>query len=232
LLDRGIVVVVKKAASSRYARWVFACTAGELVGFGGIPILGSALALCLTSGVETPTRSLVLYAVAIIGGLGEGAVLAWFQLRALTKFVPGLNARHWILATATAASFAWACGMLAPTLDDIVGISDTTQIAIWVPASVLILMSTGTAQAWVLRRVVDNPKSWIVGNSLGWLAGLPWTFVLPSLLSEDAPTGLWIATFVVAGILMGLSVGLVTGVALLRLRPIHISDTRDKTESN
>jgi len=199
------------------------CTAGELIGFVGVPVLGAALALWLTSGMEVATRSLVLYAVAVTGGVFEGAVLASFQLRVLKERVPQVNGRHWIRATGAAAAFAWALGMLAPTLDDVLGISTALQIAIWVPASILILLSIGTAQAWALRRVVANPGSWIAGNSLGWLAGLPWTFVLPALMPDDSPVAWWVATFAIAAALMGLTVGLVTGVFLVRLRREQIS---------
>jgi hypothetical protein len=118
-----------------------------------------------------------------------------------------------------AAALAWACGMLAPTLDDIVGLTAGVQVAIWIPASVLILFSIGAAQAWILRGVVTNPGVWIIANVLGWLAGLPWTFLLPALVPEGAPTPMWIAVFVVAGTLMGLTVGLVTGSGLIRLKP-------------
>lgn len=212
-----------KETSDRYWRWVLLCTSGELVGFVGVPVLGGALALWLTAGLETLTRSLVLYSVAVAGGFGEGALLASFQLRALTEFIPNVNKQHWVLGTGTAAAFAWAFGMLAPTLDDIVGISTRVQVTIWIPASILILLSIGTAQAWVLRKVVDNPRSWIAANSLGWLAGLPWTFVLPALLPDDAPTTWWIAIFTIAAVLMGATVGLVTGLFLLRLRPTQVS---------
>jgi len=212
---------VDDSRSSRYRRWVFVCTAGELLGFGGIPVLGGALAIWLTSDLPEAARSLTLYLVAVFGGFGEGAVLALFQLRVLSEYLPDLNARHWVFGTATAAAFAWACGMLAPTLDEVVGISPYTQVAIWIPASVLILLSIGTAQAFVLRPWVENPNSWIAANSLGWLAGLPWTFVLPALLPGDAPLAWWVAAFVIGGILMGLTVGLVTGLFLLRLRPIR-----------
>lgn len=217
---------VDHETSNRYWRWVLLCTSGELVGFVGVPVLGGALALWLTAGLETSTQSLVLYAVAVAGGFGEGTVLALFQLRVLTECIPNLNNRHWVLGTGTAAAIAWSCGMLAPTLDDVVGISTRAQIMIWVPASILILLSIGTAQAWVLREVVENPKSWITANSLGWLAGLPWTFILPALLPDNAPTAGWIATFAMAAMLMGLSVGLVTGLFLMRLRPTRSPSIR------
>lgn len=203
-----------------YRRWVLFCTVGELVGFGGIPVLGAALVLWLTTGLEPGLRSLLLYAVAVVAGAGEGAVLAWFQLRVLNAWLTRTQARHWILATAGAAAFAWALGMLAPTLDEFVGIPASVQIAMWVPSGLLILLSIGAAQAWVLRQVVENPRRWLIANVIGWLAGLPWTFVLPALLPETAPVVVWIVTFVIAGVLMGLTVGLVTGVALLQLKPI------------
>jgi hypothetical protein len=202
--------------TSLYRRWVLSCTAGELLGFGGIPVAGGALAVWLTADLEHSVRSLVFYAVAVIGGLGEGAVLAWFQLRVLGVAFPDIDRRRWIRNTVLAAAFAWACGMLAPTLDDLVGLSAVAQVAIWVPASLLILFSIGVAQARVFRGVVERPRRWIAANVLGWLLGLPWTFVLPALLPETAPAPAWITVFVIAGILMGLTVGLVTGVSLMR----------------
>ncbi len=214
---------MKRRSSGLFWRWVLFCTVGELVGFGGIPVLGGAIAFSLTAALPPVHQSLALYAVAVIGGLGEGAVLAWFQLRVLQKYFPRLDARLWILATALAASVAWMLGMLAPTLDDVVGISAGTQIAIWIPASLVILLSIGAAQAWVLQRVVERPQRWLVANVLGWLLGLPWTFVLPALLPESTSIIVWVATFVVAGVLMGLTVGLVTGFALVRLAPLRTS---------
>jgi hypothetical protein len=88
---------------------------------------------------------------------------------------------------------------------------------------VLILVSIGSAQAWVLSGGVERPQRWITANALGWLLGLPWTFVLPALLPEDAPTVVWVGTFVIAGVLMGLTVGLVTGWTLVNLvsAPTH-----------
>ncbi|HKI82116.1 MAG TPA: hypothetical protein VKA04_10755 [Pseudodesulfovibrio sp.] len=61
-----------------------ACTVGELVGFGGIPVLGGVIALWLTGGLQAGERSLVLYVVAVLGGLGEGAVLMGLTVGAVT----------------------------------------------------------------------------------------------------------------------------------------------------
>jgi hypothetical protein len=111
--------------------------------------------------------------------------------------------------------------MLAPSLDDVFGLSPTIQIAIWIPAACLILVSIGGAQAWALRGIIERPQRWLAANVCGWLAGLPWTFILPALLPDGTRIEFWIATFAVAGVLMGLTAGLVTGVFLLRLQPVN-----------
>lgn len=107
--------------------------------------------------------------------------------------------------------------MLAPTLDDVFGLSAGQQLAIWIPASLLILAAIGGAQAWVLRGVVAAPRRWLVANLVGWLAGLPWTFALPALLPDTAPVAVFVLTFIVAGTLMGLTTGAVTGAWVVRL---------------
>jgi hypothetical protein len=56
---------------------------------------------------------------------------------------------------------------------------------------------------------------------VGWLGGLPWTFVLPALLPDDAPIPVWIVTFVIAAVLMGMTTGALTGLFLIRLRPVN-----------
>jgi hypothetical protein len=204
-------------ANPLWRRWTLAFTLGEIVGFVGIPVLGAMLTLALTGSLDTRSRAVVLDLVAILGGLGEGTVLGWFQARALKPLLPRLSTSRWVAATAGAAAFAWTCGMLAPTLDDLFTLSVTGQVAIWIPASILILISIGTAQAWVLRAHLASWRQWIVANILGWLAGLPWTFVLPALVPEGAAPWVWVATFLVAGTLMGCAAGAVTGVFLLRM---------------
>ena len=206
------------SSSQIYWRWALVCTAGELIGFGGIPVLAGYATVASTEPLEPGVRAVMIYLVSVAGGLAEGAVLAGFQVLVLRRYLPRLNAGRWIRLTAVAAGLAWMLGMLAPTLDDLIGLSTTAQLIIWIPSSVLILLSIGTAQSLVLADVVQNPTSWIVANAVGWLLGLIWTFVLPALLPENSPPSTWVTTFVIAGILMGLTVGLVTGYALINLK--------------
>ncbi len=172
-----------------WRRWVIAFTLGELIGFGGIPVFGACIALQVTAGLDAAVHSLILYGIVIVGGLGEGA-------------------------------------MLAPTLDDFYGLSSKARAAIWLPAAFLILVAIGIAQSFALRGVVRFSRSWIVGNVLGWFVALPWTFVLPALLPDNAPIAWWVAIFVVAGVLIGRTAGMITGLFLLRLVPIAAGPER------
>jgi len=194
-----------------------AFTLGELIGFGFIPALGGIVATMVTTGMPTTPRALLLYTVAIVGGFGEGLVLAHFQLRVLSEPFPDIDRRRFMLNTGLAASIAWAAGMLAPTLDDIVGLGTVAMIAIWVGAALIILPSIGIAQARVLSDHVERPNRWVVANILGWLAGLPWTFLLPALLPDSAPPDAFVLAMIAGGILMGVTAGGVTGLFLSRM---------------
>lgn len=198
-------------------RWVLAFTLGELVGFGLLPASLGSLAAWLSSAMDATPRALLLYGVAIVTGFGEGAVLARFQLRVLRDVFPGLDERSFTLATGVAASVAWAAGMLVPTLDDVIGLSAPVQVASWIAAALVILPSIGIAQARALRGVLVRPGLWIAANVLGWLLGLPWTFVCPALVPDGAPLPAFVLAMVVGGVAMGATAGLVTGLALARL---------------
>ena len=212
-----MAIIPEQAALWR--RFVVAVTLGELIGFGGLPIAGGFVAMAFTDTLATGPRALVLYFVSIIGGFAEGAMLAWFQWRVLRSMWPALDLRRWIGHTGLAAALAWAFGMLPPTLDDMFGLSTAVQVGLWIVATLVILPSIGWAQSLVLRSHVADARGWIGANVLGWLLGLPWTFVAPALLPDDAPHWAFALAFIVAGALMGATVGAVTGRWLIRRWP-------------
>lgn len=201
-----------------WRQWVLRFTLGELLGFGLVPVLGGMLLWAATGHLEASARAGLIYGVAIVGGLFEGATLATFQWRLVACVVPEISRAKWIVHTAIAASVAWAAGMLAPTLDDMYQLSTAVMVAIWVPASIIILLSIGYAQQRLLRPHVRRAWRWLVANIVGWLLGLPWTFVLPALLPPGTPTWGFAIAFGIGGTLMGATAGAVTGMALLRFQ--------------
>ncbi|HJL19568.1 MAG TPA: hypothetical protein RMH99_28150 [Sandaracinaceae bacterium LLY-WYZ-13_1] len=208
---------MRGAGARLWQRWVVAFTLGELVGFGLIPALGGLGVFALTGSMPTAPRALLLYVVAVVGGFGEGAVLAAFQRRVLRTAWPTIAGRRWVVRTGAAASVAWAAGMLPPTLDDLVALPVEAHVALWVVAGIVILPSIGVAQASVLAEHAARPGRWVLWNVLGWLGGLPWTFVLPALVPDDAPLAAFGGAMLIGGVLMGATAGAITGVGLVRL---------------
>ena len=72
----------------------------------------------------------------------------------------------------------------------------------------------------MLRRQVRGGWRWIAGNALGWAVAVPWISVAAALPSEHAAWQRIVGLGAAAGVLAGVSVGAVTGVVLLRLRPL------------
>jgi len=205
------VVVGPGLASARQRRrWIIAFTLGELLGFGVLATAFGLLTLAMTRGLEARARSLVQAAAAIAGGAVEGAVLASFQWSVLRERLPQSVRGAWLRNTAIAAALAWAAGLAPPTLDELLDLGAATQAVLWVAAALVILPSIGVAQALALRGVEARPRRWVLANVLGWLAGLPWTFVAPALLPDDSPAQAFWAAFLVGGTLMGATAGWVT----------------------
>lgn len=208
---------MSRSTSALWLRWVGAFTLGEVLGFGCLPAALGLGVMTLTKELPATPRGLLLYAVAIVGGLGEGAVVGAFQRRVLREVLPSLDGRAWVRHTAFAAAGAWAVGMCAPTLDELFTLPPAVMVALWVPAAVLILLSIGGVQARLLRGVVARPARWLWINVAGWLAGLPWTFIAPAVLPDDSPAWRFGVAFLLGGTLMGATTGAITGVLVVRL---------------
>ena len=80
-----------------------------------------------------------------------------------------------------------------------------------------LLVSIGVPQWLVLRRHLRHAGWWVLANALAWSLGLAVPFVALALVPDAAPFWVWAATGIVSGLLMGLVVGALTGLALLWL---------------
>lgn len=206
----GVAGAERRTALLR--RWVVAVTLGEFAGFA-VPTVAGGVAWVL----EAPPG--VLYAVLVCAGACEGAVLGGAQWIVLRDPLPLLSARRWILATAAAAALAWSLGMLPSTLGSRL---EDVPPALLVPAAavggVVLLLSIGVAQSFVLRGHVLRAWRWAGANALAWCLGLVVSVSFMSiLLTEDTTLRGGIVIGVAAGLLMGLTVALVTGWFLVRI---------------
>jgi hypothetical protein len=204
----GAEPVARAANRGLLLTWVTVVAAGELIGF----------AFPLTAGIlwaDTP------WAVAAIMAAGavEGAILAFAQWSVMRRDLARLSVAPWVAATASAAAFAYALGFLPSTY----AATWTTwpvlvQVAVAIPLVAALLLSIGTAQWLVLRRLVRHAWWWIPATAVAWLAGLAAFFLIaPPLWHEGQPVAVAILIGVLAGAVMAIVMALVTGATWVRM---------------
>jgi hypothetical protein len=157
------------------------------------------------------------FALVILAGIGEGAVLGLAQWLALRRYLPGIAWREWVIATGSAAGAAWLIGMSLSALGGAPEVTPQLMIAIAIPLGIIFLLLMGGAQWFVLRRRVSRAGWWIVANAVAWPVGVAVPVVALSLVPDNAAAWMMIAVGVISGILMGVVVGAITGFALARL---------------
>lgn len=188
--------------------------AGEGAGFL-LPVGGFALAATL--GLEGWAAWIVL----VVAGAGEGALLGLGQSLALRESRAEVPVGRWVAATAAAASVAWSIGMLPPTLDDLGTPLDFGSAAAWVAVAIggLVLLATIPLAQWPVLRAAGVPRAWrwIPLNMAGWAVGLLFTFLPSPFIDESTPPAVLVVQYALAGVLMALTVAVVTGWGLRRM---------------
>ncbi|MCL6431991.1 MAG: hypothetical protein K6V36_14210 [Anaerolineae bacterium] len=204
-------------------RWTLATAAGAFVGFA-VPGAVGSVALLALEGLAPIPHALATLAILALAGVVEGAALGYAQWLILRHTLPAIAARAWALPTAVAAGIAYVLGLLPSTLSDL-GASFGAILPASVLAAFLLLVSIGFAQWLTLRHHVPRAAWWILANATAWVAGLTVPIAAVAFVPDGSPTFAYIAAGVVSGWIMGLVVGAITGVALVRLvRTVNTSD--------
>ena len=188
--------------------WFLLVTMAEFVGFT-VPALAGALTA--SSAVALP--------VLLVAGAVEGAMLGAGQALVLRRAIPALNTRHWVTATAAAASFAYLAGLTPSTWA--AQLSSWPPLLLWPAAAILglaLLCSIGFAQWLVLRRHIPRSARWIATTAGAWLLGLAVFLGVTMPLwqpGQSLPTT--IAIGILGGLLMAATTSAVTALAVRRL---------------
>lgn len=178
-------------------RWIVAVTIGEATGFA---IAAGIAILTIVLRIEDPWRLVLVVA----GGAIEGTALASGQYVAMVRNRP--RAWLWIGATAVAASVAWLLGMLPSTLR--LGPDSAVAIVLLVLGAIALLTTIPFAQWLVMRR--PGTFRWVPVNMAAWLAAILWTAAPSPLVDERSPLPLVASLYVVAGLLMAVTVAALT----------------------
>ncbi|MTH67591.1 hypothetical protein GJ743_04290 [Agromyces bracchium] len=187
---------------------------GESVGFL-VPVTGFALA----DAAELSGWSAWLLLVAF--GAGEGALLGLGQSLALRGGSAAVPVGGWVAATAGAASAAWAIGMLPSTLADLGVAIDWALPVTWVLVGIggLVLLASIPLAQWPVLAAAGVPRAWrwVPLGMAAWLAGLPFTFAPSPIVDAGTPAPVVFALFAASGVLMAVTMALVTGFGLRRM---------------
>ncbi len=197
------------------SKWTAACVAGEMIG------IGTAAAV-----VTTLDNPIWAWLGAIGAGAVEGLALGGFQWLALRRKLAALPARRWIGATVALAVTGWAAGMLPSTLaGQDTGGSTGAPPAAWLLALLAVAgglgagAAVGAVQAWAMRGYATGRRGWVAVNAAGWALALCWIFLFAALPAADWPWWTTAGSGLLAGAASGITVGVITGTWLHRLRP-------------
>ncbi len=210
----------------RWSTWTAAVGIAE-----GLGILAAATVAVLAAGVtagwtRAPAAAGAL-AAAVLGGVAEGTLVGTVQSTLLRRWLPGLSARRWVVATVAVVVALWLLGTLPSALMAAVGSTDAGAGGAapeGPPMLVLLLVgfvggalggaAMGAVQSGVLRGHVTHPRRWITVNALAWSLGLLVILLAATLPTQDTPRGVVAVLAAGGGLLAGLVVGAVTGWAL------------------
>ncbi len=201
-------------------RWTLATALGEFAGFAVPAIMGAVVAATLGTAAIAANDVILTVAVSLAGVI-EGITLGYAQWRVLRLRLPRMTAHKWVMPTALAAGIAYLFGMTSATLANILSTDSPLFFVVVVIASVLVLLSIGTAQWLTLRHYLRRAGWWIPANVLAWLFGLPAPFLGLAAVPDNSPTATFILVGIFSGLLMGIAVGAITGIALICL--LHTS---------
>ncbi|WP_051215391.1 hypothetical protein [Granulicoccus phenolivorans] len=178
-------------------RWIVAVSIGEAIGFA-VATATAITAILLR--VDDVQRLLL----AVAAGAVEGAALASGQYAAMTHHRPPLG--RWTAATAAGAALAWLLGMLPSTVG--FGPDSVGAVVVFAVGAVVLLGAIPMAQWLALHR--RGTFRWVPINMGAWLVAVLWTAAPSPLVDESTPIPLIATLYVLAGVLMALTIAVLT----------------------
>jgi hypothetical protein len=207
-----------------FLRWLLGCTVGELLGFACAALWAWAAYLLFGADPSSVGARAAVLALMVLAGVTEGAVLGALQWRVLREVFPTLSAARFVGATIGVAALGWFFGMLPSTLSAPAPQAAAGEPPLWVVLGAAAMLGAlagalfGWAQGRALRAHVSTVRPWVIGNALGWMLGLPFSFVAASVVDVGRSVSLAVLAGGAGGALMGASVALMTGRAALTMR--------------
>lgn len=159
-----------------------------------------------------------------LSGLVEGIVLGSLQALFLRHLYPRLSVPAWVVLTTLLAIFGWATGSAIPifgTFDGQERVEPPLQLVIGFASFFGLLIGAlfGGVQMIAFRRAAFHSHWWIIVNAAGWAIALPVIYLAASLPDQSSPIWQIIGAGLASGIIAGVLLGAVTGLAFWRIEP-------------
>lgn len=190
---------------------------GETLGFAVAAVAGGTLA-------SASAPASLAYPLMVAAGAVEGACLGAGQVAGFGKPRP-VPPGPWIGVTALGAAAAWSIGLLPSTIPGF-SLDDPLAVVLTALGAIVLLASIPLLQWSVLRRSTRPAFFWVPANMLAWALGILWTLAPSLFIDESTPSGTVLAVFLIAGLLMAVTVATITGFAARR---VVRSDARTRT---
>jgi|GEM_PF-1973758 len=204
--------------------WLLTCGLGEMAGLGAALAVGAAAALVVGAPSGAGGRVLVL-ALMVAAGALEGLIVGHFQGRILSRLMPRFPHGRYLTATAAAAAFGWAVGVSTPLFFIETGFdaetswrATATTLLVVAGLGALLGLLFGGAQALALDGAAKNRRLWVMGNAVGWAAGLPFVALFPSLLPDGTPVAAVVVTGAIGGLIAGAWVAVATAPVVVSMK--------------
>lgn len=208
-----------------WAIWTLWCAAGETIG------IGLAAAIAITAFVSEPSGlggKLAALTAVTIGGCIEGLAVGSFQWRVLRGRLPELPWGRWTRVTVGVAALFWVLGSFAPIMllggnGAEAGAASTSGPPVWLQAVIgaaggaVAVIGFGFAQWMVLRDHAERASRWIWINAAGWALAMFWIMGAAGMPTPEMAAYQKILIGCAAGVLAGVSVGVITGYVVVRL---------------
>ncbi|MFZ2102185.1 MAG: hypothetical protein WAU86_16645 [Oricola sp.] len=205
-------------------RWTVLCAAAELAGIAVAALWFGIVALSFGD-PETFSGKLGVWLLSAASGLPEGFVLASLQSRGIRRFFGITHDRATLISrTALAAVIGWAAGAFIPIFipfgppDPVIANADPPPLATIVFAGGFGVVA-GALFGWLQSSAFAGKalrREWLIVNTLGWMFGLPAIYVFAGIANDFEGWLARIALWAAGGVLAGASIGLATGIPLLR----------------
>ncbi|MGZ4609129.1 MAG: nitroreductase/quinone reductase family protein [Actinomycetes bacterium] len=195
------------------ARWTTLCAIAEAIGMTAAATAAKT-SQTLIGEPGNGREAAVALSLVVGGGLVEGVALGSLQAAGLSRPLPALDRRRWLLVTTAVAGVGWAAASAPGVLSGSDSGPEPPLLLVLggaVGLGALMGALLGAAQATGLRGHVPHPWRWVGANAAAWAPAMAIIFLGASSPGADWPGAAVAALGAATGLAAGTVLGLATG---------------------